>query len=472
MRRVPGIFEAVGCRCGAIRPAASSLAAAIAMAIALAITPATLQCAERAAAVTPPLSNGLAKTPPMGWITWLDFAENIDERLIIETIDAMVANGMRDAGYQYVNLDDGWQRYKGERSQHSLEADPVKFPRGIKYLADYAHSKGMKLGIYSGPGETTCAGYTGSAGHEMQDAAMFASWGIDHLKYDSCCSHKDAPEAVVEGIFRTMSKALIATKRGIVLNACHCGWVDTWKWAASVGANHWRIGQDISDDFDYPGNREKYYFDVLDLIDRGVGLEKYAGPGHWNDYDMLIVGLNGKSPSLVGAGASNVEYRTHFSMWAMLDSPLLVGADVRHLDSDSLETLTNKEVIALNQDSLGKPATRVRDDGLVQIFAKELSDGSWAVALLNRGSATADVTISPRHDLQLEWDRYGVRDLWKHKDMGPYDIPFTTEVISHQARILRLTAAPEAASAKAASATSRSPEEQQVIEKLTSLAAQ
>lgn len=399
-----------------------------------------------------PLSNGLAQTPPMGWITWLQFAEDINEPLILQTIDAMVANGMRDAGYVYVNLDDGWQRYKGERSKHPLEFDPVKFPHGIKYLADYAHSKGMKLGIYSGPGESTCAGYTGSAGHEVQDAAMFASWGIDHLKYDSCCSHKDAPQPVVEGVFRTMSKALIATKRPIVLNACHCGWVNTWEWAAGVGANHWRIGQDISDDFDYPGNREKYYFDVLDLIDRGVGLEKYAGPGHWNDYDMLIVGLDGKSPWLVGAGASNVEYRTHFSMWSMLDSPLLVGADVRHLDADSLETLTNKEIIALNQDALGKPATRVRDDGLVQVFAKELSDGSWAVALLNRGSATADVTIAPRKDLQLEWDRYGVRDLWKHKDMGPYDIPFTTEVISHEARILRLWKAPEPAAGKSASA--------------------
>ncbi len=419
----------------------------------LASTPASrpVWAADSVPATGPASASGkiLAPTPPMGWISWSQFAEEIDEKLIVETIDAMVANGMRDAGYVYVNIDDGWQRYKGSRAKHPLEVDPVKFPHGMKYLADYAHSKGMKFGIYSGPGDITCAGYTGSGGHETEDAAMFASWGVDHLKYDSCCSHKDAPQAVVEEVFRSMSKALVASKRDIVLNACHCGWVNTWEWAASVGASYWRIGQDISDDFDYPGNREKYYFDVLDLIDHGVGLEKYAGPGHWNDYDMMIVGLNGKSPYLVGAGASNVEYRTHFSMWAMLDSPLLEGADVRHLDADSLATLTNREVIALNQDPLGQQATRVRDDGLIQVFAKPLADGSWAVALLNRGSATADVTISPRKDMQLEWDRYAVRDLWKHKNMGPYDIPFTTEVISHEAKILRLTHAPLKKSAKA-----------------------
>ena len=395
--------------------------------------------AEPAAPVQPGISNGLALTPPMGWSSWNNFAEDINEHLIIETIDAMAANGMHAAGYDYVNLDDGWQRYKGPRKDHPLEADPVKFPHGIKYLADYAHSKGIKLGIYSGPGQTTCAGYTGSAGHEKEDAAMFASWGIDHLKYDSCCSHKDAPEEVVKTIFGNMSKALIATKRPIVLHACHCGWANIWEWAAALGINQWRIGQDISDDFDYPGNREGYYFDVLDMLDRGVGLEKYAGPGHWNDYDMLVVGLNGKSKDLVGAGASNVEYRTHFSLWAMEDSPLLASADLRNLDSYTLETLTNKEVIALNQDPLGKPAHRVKNKDGLQVFAKELADGSWAVALLNRGSTTEDITFNVHKDLSLPWVKYEVRDLWKHKDLGVYDIPYSAEVISHEAKIFRVT---------------------------------
>ena len=384
-------------------------------------------------------SNGLALTPPMGWSSWNNFAENINETLLMETIDAMATNGMRDAGYQYINLDDGWQHYKGNRRDHPLEADPVKFPHGIRYLSDYAHSKGLKLGIYSGPGQMTCAGYTGSEGHEKEDAALFASWGIDHLKYDSCCSHKDAPKAVVQAIFGNMSKALLAQKHGIVFHACHCGWSDIWEWAAGLGINHWRIGQDISDDFDYPGNREGYYFDILDMIDRGVGLEKYAGPGHWNDYDMMVVGLKGKSADLVGAGASNVEYRTHFSLWAMVNSPLLASADLRHLDSDTLETLTNTEIIALNQDPLGKPAQRVRSAGGLEVFAKELADGSIAVALLNRGSPTADMTFNVHKDFNLPWTRYQVRDLWRHKDLGIYDIPYTAEVISHEARVFRIS---------------------------------
>jgi alpha-galactosidase len=385
-----------------------------------------------------PRSNGLAMTPPIGWSSWNNFGEDIDERLIVETIDAMVANGMRDAGYVFVNLDDGWQRYKGSRREHRLEVDPVKFPRGMGYLADYAHAKGMKLGIYSGPGQETCAGYTGSEGHEAQDAAMFAAWGIDHLKYDSCCSHRDAPKTELQKIFRTMSNALMAQKRGIVLHACHCGWGDIWEWAGALGANHWRIGQDISDDFNYPGNREGYYFDVLDQLDRGVGIEQYSGPGHWNDYDMLIVGLNGRSKQLVGSGASNTEYRTHFSLWAMVSSPMLVGADVRHLDEYSLETLTNREIIALNQDPSGAVARKLRDDGELEVFAKELADGSVAVLLLNRGAATADMTFSPRRDLQMQMDRYSVRDLWQERDLGAYDIPFTAEVQSHEAKVYRI----------------------------------
>jgi alpha-galactosidase len=385
-----------------------------------------------------PRSNGLAMTPPIGWSSWNNFGEDIDERLIVETIDAMVANGMRDAGYVFVNLDDGWQRYKGSRREHPLEVDPVKFPRGMGYLAEYAHAKGMKLGIYSGPGQETCAGYTGSEGHEAQDAAMFAAWGIDHLKYDSCCSHRDAPKTELQKIFRTMSNALMAQKRGIVLHACHCGWGDIWEWAGALGANHWRIGQDISDDFNYPGNREGYYFDVLDQLDCGVGIEQYSGPGHWNDYDMLIVGLNGRSKQLVGSGASNTEYRTHFSLWAMVSSPMLVGADVRHLDEYSLETLTNREIIALNQDPSGAVARKLRDDGELEVFAKELADGSVAVLLLNRGAATADMTFSPRRDLQMQMDRYSVRDLWQQRDLGAYDIPFTAEVQSHEAKVYRI----------------------------------
>lgn len=379
--------------------------------------------------------NGLALTPPMGWSSWNNYGDRINEKVIIDTIDKMVSSGLRDAGFIYVNIDDGWQKNKGSRLDFPLTFDEKKFPRGIKYLADYAHQKGMKLGIYSGPGTTTCAGYTGSEGHEGDDAKMFASWGIDHLKYDSCCSHQQAGKAVLQKVFSTMSQALVATGRPVVYHACHCGWQNIWQWGAAVGANQWRIGQDISDDFNYPGNRENYYFDVLDMIDRGVGLEQYSGKGHWNDYDMLIVGLHGKSKELVGAGASDIEYRTHFSMWAILSSPLLIGSDVSALTAYDLQTLTNREVIALNQDSLGLQAKKYVDNGDLEIFAKPLADGSWAVALLNRSGQTANMTLNWQQDLDLPWKKTLVRDLWQHQDLGSFKDSFTAEVQAHEARI-------------------------------------
>jgi alpha-galactosidase len=390
------------------------------------------------------LNNTLSLTPVMGWSSWNQFGDSINEKLIMDTIDTMEKNGLKDAGFIYINIDDGWQRYKGDRKDHPgpLEADPVKFPSGIKALADYAHSKGFKLGIYSGPGESTCAGYTGSIDHETEDAETWASWGIDHLKYDSCCSHADASQEEVQEVVRAMSLALLSTHRPIVYHACHCGWVSIWEWAAADGANQWRIGQDISDDFNYPGNREKYYFDVLDMLDRGANLTQYAGPGHWNDYDMLIVGLEGKSGQLVGTGASDVEYRTHFSMWAMVASPLLIGADVRTLSNTSLTTLTNHEIIALNQDPLGIPADVAweNEDKSQQIYSKEMADGSYAVAMLNRGGVTADMNLNLRRDLTIPWDEYRLRDLWKHEDKGPYDMPFSVEVMPHEAKIVRVWA--------------------------------
>jgi alpha-galactosidase len=376
----------------------------------------------------------------MGWSSWNNFGPDINETLIKTTIDLLEKTGLKDAGYIYVNIDDGWQRYKGSRSEHPLELDTTKFPSGMKSLADYAHSKGFKLGIYSGPGEETCAGYTGSIDHAVDDAKTFASWGIDHLKYDACCSHADAPEAEVQQVFLDMSQALLATNHSTVYHACHCGWTNVWQWAAEEGANQWRIGQDISDDFNYPGNREKYYFDVLDMLDRGNAITQYTGPGHWNDYDMLIVGLNGQSGQLVGTGASDLEYRTHFSIWAIMSSPLLIGADIAKLSAYDLETLSNKEIIALNQDPLGQAATLQYStaDNSTQIYSKMLADESMAVMLLNRGSATSEITVDMRRDLTVPWDVYRLRDLWKHKDQGPYDIPFTTEVRSHEAKVYRV----------------------------------
>ena len=378
----------------------------------------------------------LAPTPPMGWNSWNVFGEHIDEAKILRTAHALVDSGMRDVGWEYVMLDDGWQKTRGSRFLYPLEHDPDKFPRGIASLADDIHDLGLKLGIYSGPGVETCAGYTGSAGHEREDAELFASWGVDHLKYDSCCWPGEGGDGVVE-MHRTMSEALRATGRDILFHICHCGWDGVWEWAREAGGHHWRIGQDITDDFDLPGHREGYYFDILDMIDRGVGLERYSGPGGWNDYDMLVVNLRGGG-ALVGEGATPQEYRTHLSMWAILASPLILGTDLTRMDRYTRETLTNDEVIALNQDPLGEQAARVRKDGDLEVFAKALADGGRGVALLNRGEAAAEMEVRWVEDLGVDWPAATVRDLWAHRDLGEFPERFTATVGSHQATMLRL----------------------------------
>ena len=379
----------------------------------------------------------LAPTPPMGWNSWNVYGDDIDEEKILRTADAIIDSGMRDAGWEYVMLDDGWQKIRGSRFLNELDYDPEKFPRGISYLADHMHERGLKLGIYSGPGVETCAGYTGSGGHEREDAELFASWGVDHLKYDSCCWPGKGGQDVIE-LHRTMSEALKATGRDIVLHVCHCGWDDVWEWAREAGGHHWRIGQDICDDFDLPGHREGYYFDVLDMIDRGVGLEEYSGPGGWNDFDMLVVNLNGEG-ALVGDGATREEYRTHFSMWAILSSPLIIGSDLTRMDGYTIETLTNTEVIALNQDPLGRQAARVRKDGDLEVFAKPLANGDQGVALLNRGPTDAEMEVAWQEDLGLDAAAAVVRDLWAHRDLGVSTGRFATTVRSHEATILRVT---------------------------------
>ncbi len=391
------------------------------------------------------ISNGLALTPPMGFSTWNEFGIDINETMMKSTMDFFVSSGLRDAGYIYINLDDGWQQYPGNRSDHPgpIAPNTDKFPSGIKALADYAHERGLKMGIYSGPGDTTCAGFIGSLGHEKEDADTFASWGIDHLKYDACCwIDQFAPEIEVQTAMLIMSEALIETYRPIVFHMCYCGWANIAEWAAGEGANQWRIGQDISDDFNYPGQREKYYNDVLGMIDIGNNLTQYSGPGHWNDYDMLIIGLNGESENLVGIGCSNIEYRTHVSMWAMVASPMLIGSDARTLSSYDLETLLNPEMIAISQDPLGVPATTCgvgnQATGDLQVYGRPLNDGSWAVALLNRGSFSAEMNFYPPRDITVGWYIYRVRDVWAHEDHGPFASAYTTEVRPHEAKILRV----------------------------------
>jgi alpha-galactosidase len=237
-----------------------------------------------------------------------------------------------------------------------------------------------------------------------------------------------------------MSDALQNCGRDIVHHVCHCGFDSVWTWAGKYG-QQWRIGHDIADDFDYPGYWDGYYYDILDMIDQGIGLEKYSGPGGWNDFDMLVVGLNGKSiggSDMPGPGCTPLEYRTHFAMWCILCSPLIAGNDVRNMDDNTIETLTNKEIIALNQDKLGIQASKVKDDGDFEIFAKPLADSSWAVAVLNRSSKDVEMAVNFKEDLKLPWPKAKVRNLWLHQDMGQYTGSYVCSVLSHEAVTLKI----------------------------------
>ena len=362
--------------------------------------------------------NGLARTPPMGWNSWNKFACNVSEDLIKSVADSVASNGMKDAGYQYIVIDDCWQVSRDANG--NIVPDAQRFPSGMKALGDYIHSKGLKFGIYSDAGAKTCQGRPASQGHEYQDARTYASWGIDYLKYDWCnTGTRNAEEA-----YTTMRDALAAGGRPIVFSICEWGKSKPWLWAGPVG-NLWRTTDDIEDR--WVGKRKWPHGGccsngMLDILDEQVGLESYAGPGHWNDPDMLEVG-NG--------GMTNTEYRAHFSLWCLLAAPLIAGNDVRSMTPEIREILTNKEVIAVDQDALGKEGTRVSKDGDLEVWSRQLHDGGRAVILLNRG--TTESTITAR------WEDLGypphlsaaVRDLWEHKDLGQFTGKYSASVPAH-----------------------------------------
>jgi alpha-galactosidase len=362
---------------------------------------------------------GLAMTPPMGWNSWNKFACNVSEDLIKSTADAMVSSGMKDAGYQYVVIDDCWQVSRDRNG--NIVADPQRFPSGIKALADYVHSKGLKFGIYSDAGSKTCQGRPGGLGHEYQDALMYASWGVDYLKYDWCNTTTQDAKAS----YANIRAALNATGRSIVLSICEWGKNQPWLWGAQVGGNLWRTTDDIQDRW---AGKKQWPGDgccsngVTDIIDENVGLYSYAGPGHWNDPDMLEVG-NG--------GMTMTEYRSHFSMWCLLAAPLMTGNDLRSMTPEIKSILTNREVITVDQDSLGSQGRRVWKDGDLEAWSKEMKDGSRAVVLLNRGGTEQEITVN--------WNQIGypdhlpaaVRDLWAGKDLGKFIGSFKAPVASH-----------------------------------------
>ena len=359
-------------------------------------------------------ANGLAKTPPMGWNSWNKFNRNVDDKSVRGMADAIVSSGMRDAGYIYVNIDDTWEAPQRDASGNIQSNE--KFP-DMKALSDYIHSKGLKLGIYSGPGPLTCAGYIASYNHEDQDAKTWAAWGIDYLKYDWCSASQVYRPEELKSAYLKMGQALRATKRPIVYSLCQYGYQDVQQWGAEVGGNLWRTTGDIRDSWD---SMARIGFD------QQVGREKYANPGHWNDPDMLEIG-NG--------GMSDIEYRTHMSLWSILAAPLLAGNDIRSMSDSIKAILTNKEVIAVDQDREGVQGVRIRQNGDLEVWKKPLARGV-AVGLFNRGKDTANISVK-WSELGIAKKNPKVRDLWAHQDVVAPD-SYSVDVPSHGVVMLRV----------------------------------
>jgi len=361
-----------------------------------------------------PLDNGLARTPPMGWNSWNHFGCNVSAQLIRETADALVASGMRDAGYQYVVIDDCWQVARDRSGK--IVADSARFPGGIKPLADYVHSKGLKFGIYTDAGRRTCQGRPGTYGSEEIDARTYAEWGVDYVKEDWCNAEGlDAPTQYAK--FRD---ALAKSGRPIVFSICEWGSNQPWTWGPRTG-NLWRTTGDIEDS----------WASMISRVDLNTQYALAEGPGGWNDPDMLEIG-NG--------GMTDDEYRAHFSLWAIMSAPLMAGNDVRTMSATTRDILTNKEVIAVDQDSLGVQGMIVELPGPdLQVWAKPLADSSRAVVLLNRSSLQTAITV-PWWSLHLRGRRPAkVRDLWTHTDLGTFDRNFSATVPAHGAVMVRIT---------------------------------
>jgi len=348
------------------------------------------------------LDNGLARTPPMGWNSWNSFHCDVSAKLVEATADAMVASGMKAAGYIYVNIDDCWL-LKKRGSHGELVPDPRKFPHGIAGVARYVHRKGLKLGIYESAGATTCAGYAGSIGHEKQDAAEFARWGVDYLKYDNCGDYHG--ETYLQR-YTAMRDALAQSGRPIVYSLCEWGNEDPWTWAQPVG-NLWRTTQDITPRWRTDQTENSYPQGILDILDQQARLSTSSHPGAWNDPDMLEVG-NGY--------LTDAESQAHFSFWALLNAPLIAGNDLRSMEKDVRDILTNREVIAVDQDWGGRQGYRVSEDGNTQVWAKPMSDGSVAVILLNERRGPVSITTTAQAIGLKAAGSYTVRDLWRHTD--------------------------------------------------------
>jgi alpha-galactosidase len=379
--------------------------------------------------------DNLAPTPPMGWNSWNTFQTKISEKLVMETADMIVSSGMKDAGYTYLVLDDGWMSMQRNTKTGDLVADPEKFPHGMKVVADYVHSKGLKFGLYNCAGTKTCAGYPGTRGYEYQDARLYASFDIDFLKFDWCSSEGlNAKEA-----YTTMSKALKAGGRPIVFSLCEWGNNKPWQWATSVG-QLWRTTGDINNLFDGVKNYGTWHADgVMTIVDMQDTLRKYAGPNHWNDPDMLEVG-NGMTVS---------EDRTHFSVWCMMAAPLIAGNDIRKMSKETREILTDKEVIAIDQDPLGVQGFKYADKDSLQVWFKPLENGDWAVCFLNRSSGPKKVQFKwktetvtddvSKTSLLANAITYKLYNLWARKEVGTTAKDLSATVPPHDVLLMKLS---------------------------------
>jgi alpha-galactosidase len=363
---------------------------------------------------TEALDDGLALTPPMGWNSWNTFGCNVDEQLIKGMADAMVSSGMKDAGYRYVVIDDCWQVDRDEEG--NIVADPKRFPSGMKALADYVHSLGLEFGLYSDAGTATCQGRPGSRGYEFQDARQYAAWGVDYLKYDWC----NTGTQDVKSSYSIMRDALAKSGRPIVFSICEWGRHEPWQWGKEVG-HLWRTTGDITDCWDCTG---RYVRGIMQILDLQVELWSHAGPGHWNDPDMLEVGNEGLTLS---------ESRAHFSLWCILAAPLMSGNDLRTMSLEIIEISTNEEVIAVDQDPLGVQGHKHRDFGDTEIWKKPLRNEGTAIVLLNRGGTEKKITVSVDPEAM-------VRDLWQKRDLGKFESGwYSAEVPPHDVVMIKTT---------------------------------
>jgi alpha-galactosidase len=369
----------------------------------------------------------LAQTPPMGWNSWNHFAGKVTQQDVMDAADALVKTGMRDAGYIYVNVDDTWE---GDRDAQGVLHTNAKFP-DMKALGDSIHARGLKFGIYSSPGPKTCGGYAGSLAHEQQDADLYASWGVDYLKYDLCSFHENVEKAqaahpddaelgnrMMREAYVKMRQALDRTGRPIVLSLCQYGWDDVWTWGPSVGGNLWRTTGDISD-----------HYDRMALIGFSqAGLSKYAAPGHWNDPDMLEVGNGGMSAD---------EYRTHMSLWALLAAPLIAGNDLSRMTAETRALLMNPDVIAIDQDRLGRQGDRVHAEGPYEVWSRPLTGGAIAVGLFNRSDTASTASFSlAQVGLNKATE---IRNVWTGEKIEAKDGVVAATIPKHGVLLVRIT---------------------------------